>query len=64
MRHWQSSKGKKVGVVGLGGLCHMAAKFAHMLGAHVVVFTTSPNEKEDALRLAADDIDIRETPIR
>ncbi len=48
--------GKKVGVVGLGGLGHMAVKFAHALGAHVVVFTTSPNKKEDALRLGADEV--------
>jgi uncharacterized zinc-type alcohol dehydrogenase-like protein len=54
MRRWGVSKGKKVGVVGLGGLGHMAVKFAHALGAHVVVFTTSPNKKEDALRLGAD----------
>ena len=50
------TKGKKVGVVGLGGLGHMAVKFAHALGAHVVVFTTSPNKKEDALRLGADEV--------
>jgi uncharacterized zinc-type alcohol dehydrogenase-like protein len=56
MRHWGVSKGKKVGVVGLGGLGHMAVKFAHALGAHVVVFTTSPNKKEDALRLGADEV--------
>jgi uncharacterized zinc-type alcohol dehydrogenase-like protein len=56
MRHWGVTKGKKVGVVGLGGLGHMAVKFAHALGAHVVVFTTSPNKKEDALRLGADDV--------
>jgi uncharacterized zinc-type alcohol dehydrogenase-like protein len=56
MRHWGVSKDKKVGVVGLGGLGHMAVKFAHALGAHVVVFTTSPNKKEDALRLAADEV--------
>ena len=43
-------------MVGLGGLGHMAVKFAHALGAHVVVFTTSPNKKEDALRLGADDV--------
>jgi uncharacterized zinc-type alcohol dehydrogenase-like protein len=54
MRRWGVSKGQKVGVVGLGGLGHMAVKFAHALGAHVVVFTTSPNKKEDALRLGAD----------
>jgi uncharacterized zinc-type alcohol dehydrogenase-like protein len=56
MRHWGVSKGKKVGVVGLGGLGHMAVKFAHALGAHVVVFTTSPNKKEDAFRLGADEV--------
>jgi uncharacterized zinc-type alcohol dehydrogenase-like protein len=54
--HWGVTKGKKVGVVGLGGLGHMAVKFAHALGARVVVFTTSPNKKEDALRLGADDV--------
>jgi uncharacterized zinc-type alcohol dehydrogenase-like protein len=56
MRHWSVSKGKKVGVVGLGGLGHMGVKFAHALGAHVVVFTTSPGKKEDALRLGADEV--------
>ncbi len=56
MRHWGVGKGKKVGVVGLGGLGHMAVKFAHAFGAHVVVFTTSPNKKEDALRLGADEV--------
>ena len=56
MRHWGVTRGKKVGVVGLGGLGHMAIKFAHAFGAHVAVFTTSPNKKEDALRLGADDV--------
>jgi uncharacterized zinc-type alcohol dehydrogenase-like protein len=56
MRHWGVTKGKKVGVVGLGGLGHMAIKIAHALGAHVVVFTTSANKKEDALRLGADEV--------
>ena len=56
MRHWGVTKGKKVGVVGLGGLGHMAVKFAHALGAHTVVFTTSPNKKDDALSLGADEI--------
>jgi len=58
MRHWRVTKGKKVGVVGLGGLGHMAVKFAHALGAHVVVFTTSPGKKDDALRLGADEVAI------
>ena len=56
MRHWGVTKGQKVGVVGLGGLGHMAVKFAHALGAHVVVFTTSPNKKDDAIRLGADEV--------
>jgi uncharacterized zinc-type alcohol dehydrogenase-like protein len=56
MHHWGVTKGKKVGVVGLGGLGHMAVKFGHALGAHVVVFTTSPGKKEDALRLGADEV--------
>jgi alcohol dehydrogenase (NADP+) len=56
MRRWGVANGKKVGVVGLGGLGHMAVKLAHAFGAHVVVFTTSPNKKEDALRLGADEV--------
>jgi uncharacterized zinc-type alcohol dehydrogenase-like protein len=56
MRHWGVTKGKKVGVVGLGGLGHMGVKFAHALGAHTVVFTTSPGKKDDALRLGADEV--------
>jgi uncharacterized zinc-type alcohol dehydrogenase-like protein len=56
VRHWGVTKGKKVGVVGLGGLGHMAVKFAHTLGAHVVVFTTSASKKDDALRLGADEV--------
>jgi alcohol dehydrogenase (NADP+) len=56
MRHWGVTKGKKVGVVGLGGLGHMAVKFSHALGAQTVVFTTSPGKKDDALRLGADEV--------
>src|SRR2546427_5614002 len=56
MHHWGVTKGKKVGVVGLGGLGHMAVKFAHALGARVVVFTTSPGKRDDALRLGADEV--------
>lgn len=55
MRRWGVTEGKKVGVVGLGGLGHMGVKFAHAFGAHVVVFTTSPDKREDALRLGADE---------
>ena len=56
MKHWGVGPGKKVGIVGLGGLGHMGVKFARALGAHTVVFTTSPNKKEDALRLGADEV--------
>ncbi len=56
MRRWGVTNGKKVGVVGLGGLGHMGVKFARAFGAHVVAFTTSPNKKEDAIRLGADEV--------
>ena len=56
MRHWGVTKGKKVGVVGLGGLGHMGVKFARAFGAHVVVFTTSESKKDDALRLGAHEV--------
>jgi uncharacterized zinc-type alcohol dehydrogenase-like protein len=56
LRHWGVTEGKKVGIVGLGGLGHMGVKFAHAFGAHVVVFTTSPGKTEDALRLGADEV--------
>jgi alcohol dehydrogenase (NADP+) len=56
LRQHRVTKGKKVGVVGLGGLGHMGVKLAHALGAHVVAFTTSPKKKDDALRLGADEV--------
>lgn len=56
MRHWGVTSGKKVGVVGIGGLGHMAVKIARALGAHVVAFTTSASKKEDALRLGANEV--------
>jgi uncharacterized zinc-type alcohol dehydrogenase-like protein len=56
LRHWNVGKGQKLGVVGLGGLGHMALKFGHAFGAHVVLFTTSPNKTADALRLGADEV--------
>ena len=62
IRRWGDIKGKKVGVVGLGGLGHMGVKFARAFGAHVVVFTTSPSKKEDALRLGAHEIIISTDP--
>jgi len=56
LRHWKADQGKKVGVVGLGGLGHMGVKFAHSFGAHTVLFTTSPNKAADAKRLGADEV--------
>jgi uncharacterized zinc-type alcohol dehydrogenase-like protein len=56
LRHWNVRKGQKVGVVGLGGLGHMAVKFANAFGARVVVLTTSPGKGEDAIRLGARDV--------
>jgi alcohol dehydrogenase (NADP+) len=56
LHHHNVSKGQKVGVVGLGGLGHMGVKLAKGFGAHVVVFTTSSNKVEDALRLGADEV--------
>jgi uncharacterized zinc-type alcohol dehydrogenase-like protein len=56
LRKWNVGKGQKVGVVGLGGLGHMAVKFANAFGAHVVLFTTSPGKTEDARRLGAREV--------
>jgi alcohol dehydrogenase (NADP+) len=56
LRHWGAGKGKKVGIVGLGGLGHMGVKLAHAMGAQVVAFTTSAGKKEDAHRLGADEV--------
>ena len=56
LRHWNVGPGKRVGIVGLGGLGHMGVKLAHAMGATVVVFTTSPDKIEDAKRLGADEV--------
>jgi uncharacterized zinc-type alcohol dehydrogenase-like protein len=62
MKHWGVTKGKKVGIVGLGGLGHMGVKFAKALGAHTVVFTTSPSKVDDAVRLGADEVVFSKDP--
>ena len=62
IKRWGNITGKKVGVVGLGGLGHMGVKFARAFGAHVVVFTTSPSKKEDALRLGAHEVILSTDP--
>jgi uncharacterized zinc-type alcohol dehydrogenase-like protein len=56
LKHWNVGKGMKVGIVGLGGLGHMGLKFSHAFGAHTVLFTTSANKTEDALRLGANEV--------
>lgn len=56
LRHWQAGPGKKIGVVGIGGLGHMGIKIAHAMGAHVVAFTTSDSKRKDALDLGADEV--------
>lgn len=56
LSHWEVGKGDTVGVIGLGGLGHMGVKFAHALGAKVVMISTSPNKAADAQRLGADEV--------
>jgi uncharacterized zinc-type alcohol dehydrogenase-like protein len=56
LRHWKAGPGRKVGIVGLGGLGHMGVKFARAFGAHVVLFTTSPGKIEDGKRLGAHEV--------
>jgi uncharacterized zinc-type alcohol dehydrogenase-like protein len=62
LRHWKVEKGQKVGIVGLGGLGHMGIKLASALGAHVVLFTTSPGKGADAKRLGASEVVISRNP--
>lgn len=62
LKHWNIGKGDKVGVIGFGGLGHMAVKLARSFGAHVVVFTTSPNKREDALRIGAKETVLSKEP--
>ncbi len=56
LRHWNAGPGKKVGIVGIGGLGHMGIKIAHAMGAHVVAFTTSEGKRRDAHALGADEV--------
>lgn len=62
LRHWKIGKGHRVGVVGLGGLGHMAIKLAHAMGAHVTLFTTTPGKEADARRMGADAVVISKDP--
>ena len=56
LRHWNAGPGKKVGIVGIGGLGHMGVKISHAMGAHTVAFTTSENKRADAKKLGADEV--------
>ncbi len=56
LKHWEVGPGKKVGIVGIGGLGHMGVKLAHALGAHVVAFTTSESKRDEARALGADEV--------
>ena len=56
LKHWNAGPGKRVGIVGIGGLGHMGIKLAKAMGAHVVVFTTSPSKIKDAKQLGADEV--------
>ncbi|MGB6974529.1 MAG: NAD(P)-dependent alcohol dehydrogenase [Terracidiphilus sp.] len=62
LRHWNAGPGKKVGIIGLGGLGHMGLKFSHSFGAHTVQFTTNERKREDALRLGADEVIFSKDP--
>ncbi|MDR1994669.1 NAD(P)-dependent alcohol dehydrogenase [Azonexus sp.] len=62
LRHWRVGPGMKVGIVGLGGLGHMGVKIAHAMGAHVVLFTTSPGKAADGRRLGADEVCLSSDP--
>jgi uncharacterized zinc-type alcohol dehydrogenase-like protein len=62
LRHWKVGPGKKVGIIGLGGLGHMGLKFAHSFGAHVVQFTTNLRKREDAIKLGADEVVLSSDP--
>ncbi|CAI1010628.1 NAD(P)-dependent alcohol dehydrogenase [Serratia grimesii] len=62
LRQWGAGPGKKVGIVGLGGLGHMGVKLARAMGAHVVLFTTSTSKVEDAKRLGAHEVVISRNP--
>jgi uncharacterized zinc-type alcohol dehydrogenase-like protein len=62
LRHWKAGPGKKVGVVGIGGLGHMGIKLARAMGAHVVAFTTSETKCEAARALGADEVVVSRNP--
>jgi len=62
LRHWNAGPGKKIGIVGIGGLGHMGVKLARAMGAHVVAFTTSESKRDDAKALGADEVVVSRNP--
>lgn len=62
LRHWNTGPGRKVGIVGIGGLGHMGVKLAHAMGAHVVAFTSSDGKRQAALDLGADEVVVTRDP--
>lgn len=56
LRHWNAGPGKKIGIIGIGGLGHMGVKLSHAMGAHTVAFTTSESKRDDAKELGADEV--------
>jgi uncharacterized zinc-type alcohol dehydrogenase-like protein len=62
LRHWKAGPGKKVGIVGIGGLGHMGIKLAHAMGAHTVALTSSDAKRKDALKLGADEVIVSKNP--
>ncbi|MGH8172491.1 MAG: NAD(P)-dependent alcohol dehydrogenase, partial [Rhodanobacteraceae bacterium] len=63
LRHWNAGPGKKVGIVGIGGLGHMGIKIAHAMGAKTIAFTTSESKRQDALDLGADEVVVSKNPV-
>ncbi len=62
LKHWKAGPGKKVGIIGIGGLGHVAIKIAKAMGAHITVFTTSASKAEDVKRLGADEVTLSTDP--
>ena len=62
LRHWNAGPGKRVGIVGIGGLGHMGIKLARAMGAHVVAFTTSESKRQDAEALGAHEVVVSKDP--
>jgi uncharacterized zinc-type alcohol dehydrogenase-like protein len=64
LKHWKAGPGKRVGIIGLGGLGHMGLKFAKALGAHTTVFSHSPQKEADAKAMGADEFVVTKDPAK